>query len=177
MPGRCAGGNERFRLGDGSAFASSEAGALAVLFCATYPAMVEHLVLYAGMARFTAAPIYPFRPAFKQLLQAVAHSWGKPIAARDFAPSRAEDPEFCEVVARFQRQTASPAAIRRLMAVNDQIDRAGSAAAPPARPDCCTTEFAGLFGIALVRPAIQPARTPHDATLLLQPNRARRGRP
>ena len=103
-------------------FASSEAGALAVLFCATHPAMVERLVLYAAMARFTASPDYPFRPTLEQLLQATAYSWGKPIAARGFVPSRADDPAFCELLARYQRQTASPSAIRRLMAVNDQID-------------------------------------------------------
>ena len=103
-------------------FASSEGGAMAALFTATYPAMVERLVLYASMARFTQAPDYPHSPTLAQHLEAVAHSWGKPVAARGFAPSRAKDPEFCEWLARYQRQTASPSAIRRLLMANDQID-------------------------------------------------------
>jgi len=103
-------------------FASSEGGAMAALFTATFPAMVDRLVLYGSMARFTAAPDYPHRPTIEQQLQAVAHSWGKPISARGFAPSRAHDEVFCETIARYQRQAASPGAIRRLMMANDQID-------------------------------------------------------
>jgi pimeloyl-ACP methyl ester carboxylesterase/class 3 adenylate cyclase len=103
-------------------FASSEGGAMAALFTATYPAMVERLVMFATMARFTQAPDYPHSPTLAQHLEAVSHSWGKPAAARGFAPSRAKDPEFCEWLARYQRQTASPSAIRRLLMANDQID-------------------------------------------------------
>jgi len=103
-------------------FASSEGGAMAALFTATYPAMVERLVMYASMARFTKASDYPHSPTLEQHLEAVAHSWGKPLSARGFAPSRANDPAFCEWLARYQRQTASPSAIRRLMMANDQID-------------------------------------------------------
>ena len=103
-------------------FASSEGGAMAALFTATYPAMVERLVMYASMARFTGAPDYPHSPTLEQHLDAVAHGWGKPVSARGFAPSRAKDPLFCDWLARYQRQTASPSAIRRLMMANDQID-------------------------------------------------------
>ena len=103
-------------------FASSEGGAMAALFTATYPAMVDKLVMYGSMARFTAAPDYPHSPTLAQHLQAIAQSWGKPVAARGFAPSRAHDEVFCEWVARYQRQTASPGAIKRLMMANDQID-------------------------------------------------------
>jgi len=100
----------------------SEGGAMAALFTATYPAMVDKLILYGTMARFTQSHDYPHMPTLEQHMQAVARSWGKPISARGFAPSRANDAEFCEQLARYQRQSASPAAIRRLMAANDQID-------------------------------------------------------
>ena len=103
-------------------FASSEGGAMAALFTATYPAMVERLVMYATMARFTSAPDYPFSPTLEQHLSAVAYSWGKPVSVRGFAPSRADDADFCEQMARYQRQTASPSGIRRLIVANDQID-------------------------------------------------------
>ena len=103
-------------------FASSEGGAMAALFTATYPAMVERLVLYGTMARFTRAPDYPYSPTLEQHLQAVTKSWGKPISVRGFAPSRANDAAFGEQIARFQRMSASPGAIKRLMVANDQID-------------------------------------------------------
>ena len=103
-------------------FASSEGGAMAALFTATYPAMVERLVMFGTMARFTWAPDYPFSPTLEQHLSAVAYSWGKPVSVRGFAPSRMDDVAFCEQAARRQRQTASPSAIRRLVLANDQID-------------------------------------------------------
>jgi pimeloyl-ACP methyl ester carboxylesterase len=103
-------------------FALSEGGAMAALFTATYPALVQKLVLYGTMARFTRAPDYPHSPTLEQHLQAVARTWGKPIAARGFAPSRANDAAFCEIVARYQRLTASPSAVRHQVIANDQID-------------------------------------------------------
>ena len=103
-------------------FASSEGGAMAALFTATYPAMVQKLVLYGTMARFTRAPDYPYSPTLEQHLQAVTLTWGRPVAMRGFAPSRANDAAFCEGMARYQRQSASPSAIKRLVMANDQID-------------------------------------------------------
>ncbi len=103
-------------------FAQSEGGAMAALFTATYPEKVRKLVLYGTMARFTQAPDYPHSPTLEQLLHAVANSWGKPVSARGFAPSQASDPAYCERLARHQRQTASPNAIKRLIIANDQID-------------------------------------------------------
>ena len=95
---------------------------MAALFTSTYPAMVDKLVLYATMARFTSAPDYPHTPSLEKVLAAVVASWGKPISMRGFAPSRADDAAFCEHAARYQRMTASPSAIRRLVIANDQID-------------------------------------------------------
>ena len=103
-------------------FAFSEGGAMGALFTATYPAMVERLVLFAAMARFSNAPDYPHTPTLARMLQAVADTWGTPASAPMFAPSRADDADFCERTARYQRQTASPSAMRRLMTANDQID-------------------------------------------------------
>jgi pimeloyl-ACP methyl ester carboxylesterase/class 3 adenylate cyclase len=103
-------------------FAYSEGGAMGALFTATYPAKVERLVLFAAIARFSKAPDYPHSPTLARMLQAVADTWGTPASAPMFAPGRAGDADFCERVARYQRQTASPSAMRRLMMANDQID-------------------------------------------------------
>ena len=103
-------------------FAYSEGGAMGALFTATYPTMVERLVLFAAMARFSKAPDYPHSPTLARMLQAVADTWGTPASPPMFAPSRAGHADFCERMARYQRQTASPSAMRRLMTANDQID-------------------------------------------------------
>jgi pimeloyl-ACP methyl ester carboxylesterase len=103
-------------------FAVSEGGAMAALFTASFPTMVDKLVLFGTMARFTAAPDYPHSPTLEQHLNAVSRFWGKPEAALGFAPSRADDAAFCEAFARFQRQAASPGSIKRQVMANDQID-------------------------------------------------------
>ncbi len=43
---------------------------MGALFTATYPAMVERLVLFAAMARFSKAPDYPHTPTLERMLQA-----------------------------------------------------------------------------------------------------------
>ena len=103
-------------------FASSEAGPMAALFTATYPARVDRLILYASMARFTRAADYPHRPALDRMLAVVAQTWGTPQSGPMFAPSRADDAEWCEAIARYERLSASPSAIRRVLIANDLID-------------------------------------------------------
>ena len=103
-------------------FAWSEGGPMAALFTATYPALVEKLILYGSMARFTRTPDYPHRPTLEQILLRLVPIWGKPEAMNLFAPSRADDAAFCDQMARYARQSASPSAIRRLMVANEQID-------------------------------------------------------
>jgi pimeloyl-ACP methyl ester carboxylesterase len=103
-------------------FAWSEGGAMAALFTATYPAVVEKLVLYASMARYTNAPDYPHRRTLEQISSRIAAIWGKPESAKLFVPSHANDAAFCELYARYQRSCSSPSAMVRLTVANDQID-------------------------------------------------------
>jgi len=103
-------------------FATSEGGALGALFTATHPELVERLVLVNTMARFCKASDYPHMPPLERMLQGVADSWGTPQAIPFFAPDHADDAAFCEMGARYQRQTASPSAMRRLTQANAEID-------------------------------------------------------
>jgi len=103
-------------------FAQSQGGAMAALFTAAFPGMVERLVIYGGMPRFTQAPDYPHRPTLEQILQRASEIWGKVASARLWAPSKANDPEYCEAFARMQRQVASPSAIKRNLVADAQID-------------------------------------------------------
>jgi pimeloyl-ACP methyl ester carboxylesterase/class 3 adenylate cyclase len=100
----------------------SQGGAMAALFTASHPAMVERLVIYGGMPRYTQAPDYLHRPNLELILQRMAEIWGKPASAKLFTPSRANDPDYCERFARYQRQVASPSAIRRNLVADAQID-------------------------------------------------------
>lgn len=102
--------------------AYSEGGPMGALFTATYPEMVERLILLSSMARFSRAPDYPHSPTIEQIHQHTAATWGKPEAVRLFAPSRIADAGFGEALARYQRQSTSPSAIKRLHIANDQID-------------------------------------------------------
>jgi pimeloyl-ACP methyl ester carboxylesterase len=103
-------------------FAYSEGGAMGALYTATHPDQVERLVMIATMARFCRAPDYPHMPALERVLKGVADTWGTAASAALFAPGGSGDAAFCERLARFQRQTASPSAMRRQIIANDQID-------------------------------------------------------
>ena len=103
-------------------FAYSEGGAMGALYTATYPALVERLVMIASMARFCRAPDYPHMPALQHVLKGVADTWGTAASVPLFAPSRSGDAAFCERMARFQRQVASPSAMRRQIIANEKID-------------------------------------------------------
>jgi len=102
--------------------AYSEGGPMGALFTATYPEMVERLILLSSMARFSWAPDYPHSPTIQEIHQYTSSTWGKPEAAGLFAPSRVGDAAFGEALARYQRQSTSPSAIKRLQTANDQID-------------------------------------------------------
>jgi pimeloyl-ACP methyl ester carboxylesterase/class 3 adenylate cyclase len=103
-------------------FAWSEGGPMAALFTATYPAMVERLILFGSFARFTWAPDYPYRETLEEYLEWYSTHWGTVEAVKRFTPSGSDDPLFCENSMRYQRQSTSPSALRRLIIANDQID-------------------------------------------------------
>lgn len=100
----------------------SEGGAMAALFASTYPAMVERLILYGTMSRFTGTHDYPHRPALEPLMQGYLKMWGTLAALERFTPSRANDPVAVAHGLRLMRQTASPVQLRKLLIANDQID-------------------------------------------------------
>lgn len=103
-------------------FAWSQGGPMGALFTATYPSMVERLVIYGGMPRYTQAPDYPHRPTLEMTLQRMVAPWGKPEMARVFTPTKANDSEYCDRLARYARLCASPSAIRRSLVSDAQID-------------------------------------------------------
>ena len=102
---------------------SSEGGPMAILFAAAYPERVEGLVLDG-----TAAVLAPASSAAGR--QQIARrdkwldAWGtdRSNTLAFMAPSVASDPWYRAWQPRFERQSASPAALRELIAMNDEID-------------------------------------------------------
>ncbi len=104
---------------------SSEGGPMALLFAATYPDRVEGLVLDG-----TAAVLVPAGESSTTREQRLARrekwldAWGtdRSSTLAFMAPSVAADPWYRAWQPRYERQSASPAALRELMAMNDEID-------------------------------------------------------
>ena len=98
----------------------SEGGSMCALFAATYPERTTALVLYAANARhpahdLTAEQLQPILDAFER-------SWGQGMAWPMWAPSRADDPQFKEWGARFERLGGSPGAAVSLFRMAAEID-------------------------------------------------------
>jgi class 3 adenylate cyclase/pimeloyl-ACP methyl ester carboxylesterase len=104
----------------------SEGAPISVLFAATYPERTSHLILFGGMARYTATADYPFvlseEDMFRRVEERVA-SWGTgSFAATGFWPSQGTGPDGVRQLARLERLTFSPGALRAMFHQNMQID-------------------------------------------------------
>lgn len=90
-----------------------DAGAMAMLFTATYPDRVTALVLTSSAASAKPAPGYPLGVPVAQrelIPRLFEEGWGKddPALATVFVPDRAGDPEFRRWYARLQRSSMTP---------------------------------------------------------------------
>jgi class 3 adenylate cyclase/predicted alpha/beta hydrolase len=115
-----AAGSERAAL-----FAVSEGGPMSILCAASFPDRVAALVLWGTFARVLRTDDYEAgatREEFDRLRDLCENHWGGPVAARAWAPSRAEDPAFREWWGRFLRQSSSPRGAVDLLSLYDQID-------------------------------------------------------
>ncbi len=102
----------------------SEGGSLCALYAATYPERVQSLTMFGSFARFSHSDDYPFMPD-EDRHRLGTENWGKGWTARVFAPSMSKDPGIRELAARFERQTASPSAFKRMVESNMRIDVRG----------------------------------------------------
>jgi class 3 adenylate cyclase/pimeloyl-ACP methyl ester carboxylesterase len=98
-------------------FGFSEGCPMSVLFAATYPERVSHIILFGGFARFAdyAGDIV------ERIRQRVKH-WGAGAGISAIMPSLAANPEAVAVFAKFERLSASPGAVRAVMQMNALID-------------------------------------------------------
>jgi pimeloyl-ACP methyl ester carboxylesterase/class 3 adenylate cyclase len=101
-----------------SLFGISEGGPMSVLFAATYPARVDHLVIYGSYARRRDAE--PDNGA--ALVKLIESEWGtgKVLAGR--SAGVAADDDLVAILARVERQSATPGAATALIRMAAAID-------------------------------------------------------
>jgi pimeloyl-ACP methyl ester carboxylesterase len=99
----------------------SEGAPMAILFAATYPERSTALVLYAAAAKMYPTPDYPFAPAATDW-RGVIRNWGTGQNLELFAPSAASDPRYRTFWGRFEKATASPGWLLRVLRLNAEVD-------------------------------------------------------
>jgi class 3 adenylate cyclase len=110
-------------------FGGTDAGALALLFAATYPHRTVGLILIAPIVRGAWAPDFPFAPTPEEVEESIRQSdedWGTPSHIERLiqllAPSRTGDAEFNRWFGRVIRFGSSPSAAATLARMNLAID-------------------------------------------------------
>lgn len=115
-----AAGMERAAL-----LALSQAGPLAILYAATYPARTAALILYATAARLWASEDYPWgrtREWMEEYEKSLIATWGKGASIVVWAPSAAGDPEFRGWWAEAERQGFSPGGVAAFLRMQYDMD-------------------------------------------------------
>ena len=107
--------------------AEAEAASLAVMFAATHPERVKHLVLLHPMARLTRAEGYEFAQTDEEreerLVKHAYNVWGSGEGGRQLAPVLMErDPEFLDWWGRWERLSTPPGVMRGKMSLLGKVD-------------------------------------------------------
>lgn len=102
----------------------SEGGPMALAFAATYPDRVDGIVLMSSGARIWGDATEEERALGRAWNDQFADRWGTEdsMTLTVFAPSLAADPGYRAWEPRYERQSASPAAIRELLEMIETID-------------------------------------------------------
>jgi len=100
----------------------SEGCPMSILFAATYPERVSHLVLIGGFAAGTLKLDPGCFEDFEERLSALAKSWGSGLTVKMLNPSQADDADAVALFAKFERLSTSPGAFKSLSRLNAEID-------------------------------------------------------
>lgn len=106
-------------------FGVSEGGPMSILFAASFPERVSHLILYGTFARMTQSEDYPVgtpRERIERWLDRTVLEWGGPAGLKLFAPSLIEDEDFSSWWAHLLRSGTSPRAALALMRMYLDLD-------------------------------------------------------
>jgi pimeloyl-ACP methyl ester carboxylesterase len=99
-------------------FGASEGGPACIRFAADHPDRVAGLILFASLAKGSAAPDYPHALHADQYgawLQQLVTAWGGPAGIETFAPSLAGDAKARAWWAGLLRAASSPGAIKGVL--------------------------------------------------------------
>jgi pimeloyl-ACP methyl ester carboxylesterase len=99
-------------------FGASEGGPACIKFAADHPNRVAGLILFASLAKGSAAPDYPHALHAAQYdvwLQQLITVWGGPAGIETFAPSLSGDPQARAWWAGLLRAASSPGAIKSVL--------------------------------------------------------------
>jgi class 3 adenylate cyclase len=99
-------------------FGFSEGGPMSLLFAASYPERVKALGIYGSFAGGSGLS----SDALQQRIAFFDRAWGTGEVARNYAPIKAQDPAYFRHLARWERQGASPAAVIKLLQMNQAIN-------------------------------------------------------
>ncbi len=96
----------------------------AIMFAASHPERVTHLVLTGGTARWIADESYEGIPAdaVDATVDTIVGLWGTTDYARWIVPTSLDDHEFAETVARWLRTALSPGMARRVFDMALRVD-------------------------------------------------------
>jgi len=110
--------------GRAAIYGTSEGGAMAALFAATYPDRISGLILYGSFPRILEASDWPGIPAemWDAGIEASVAHFGEGVPLEQWAPSVAGNREIQEWWGTSQRMGASPSAHRALLMMNRDID-------------------------------------------------------
>jgi class 3 adenylate cyclase len=103
----------------------SEGGPMSIMFAASFPERVTHLILYGTYARITRAEDYPIgvpREVMERWLERTVATWGGPAGIEFFAPSVASDQDFANWWTHLLRSGTSPRAALDLFKMYLDLD-------------------------------------------------------
>ncbi|MCA6119940.1 adenylate/guanylate cyclase domain-containing protein [Bradyrhizobium sp. WSM 1738] len=101
----------------------SEGCPMSILFAATYPERVSHLILFGGFAN--AADLVPpgvTQEKVEAYLTQRVRSWGNGDLMKTVMPSQAQDQNAVALMGKFERLASSPGALKTIQLLNSQID-------------------------------------------------------
>jgi class 3 adenylate cyclase len=95
----------------------SEGAAMSVLFAATYPERVPHLVLVGAWVRASAPD-----DVWREVLERAVKAWGTGQVLKPVFKSQATNADAVAQLAKLERFSSSPGALRTYLALNRPID-------------------------------------------------------
>jgi class 3 adenylate cyclase len=108
-----------------SLFGTSEAGAMCLLFAATYPNRVRSVLTFGSYAKRIRSTDYPWAPTREEREAAyreIPATWGTTTGLEAVFPSMIGNPAFEEWLGAYFRAAASPAAAVALLRMNSEAE-------------------------------------------------------